>query len=93
MYILQVHHSVVLLVFSITFALSCTMFELIIFEIIGFLDPGYVSCRVMVHCMPGVITMYHFNCGAKLSGPHSASNTIFPLDLPVVVSMSFPCTV
>ncbi|ESO99086.1 hypothetical protein LOTGIDRAFT_201453 [Lottia gigantea] len=34
----EVHHSVVLLVFSVTFALSCTMFELIIFEILGFLD-------------------------------------------------------
>ncbi|XP_034303541.1 Golgi pH regulator-like isoform X1 [Crassostrea angulata] len=34
----EVHHSVVLLVFSITFALSCTMFELIIFEILGFLE-------------------------------------------------------
>jgi len=34
----QVHHWVVLLVFSITFALSCTMFELIIFEIVGVLD-------------------------------------------------------
>jgi len=36
--LLQVHHWVVLLVFSITFALSCTMFELIIFEIVGVLD-------------------------------------------------------
>lgn len=34
----EVHHSVVLLVFSVTFSLSCTMFELIIFEILGFLD-------------------------------------------------------
>ncbi|XP_067674623.1 Golgi pH regulator A-like [Haliotis asinina] len=34
----EVHHSVVLLVFSVTFALSCTMFELIIFEILGVLD-------------------------------------------------------
>ncbi|VDP52854.1 unnamed protein product [Soboliphyme baturini] len=31
------------LVFSVTFALSCTMFELIIFEIIGFLESRYVS--------------------------------------------------
>jgi len=37
----QVHHWVVLLVFSITFALSCTMFELIIFEIVGVLDSRY----------------------------------------------------
>lgn len=34
----EVHHKVVLLVFSVTFALSCLMFELIIFEILGFLD-------------------------------------------------------
>ncbi|XP_063439113.1 Golgi pH regulator-like isoform X2 [Mytilus trossulus] len=36
----EVHHSVVLLVFSVTFSLSCTMFELIIFEILGVLDAG-----------------------------------------------------
>uniref|UniRef100_T1JAQ6 Abscisic acid G-protein coupled receptor-like domain-containing protein n=1 Tax=Strigamia maritima TaxID=126957 RepID=T1JAQ6_STRMM len=34
----EVHHSLVQLIFSITFALSCTMFELIIFEILGILD-------------------------------------------------------
>ncbi|ETN70478.1 hypothetical protein NECAME_04901 [Necator americanus] len=33
---------VVQLVFSITFALSCTMFELIIFEIMDVMDSGYV---------------------------------------------------
>jgi hypothetical protein len=38
----QVHHWVVLLIFSITFALSCAMFELIIFEIIGVLDARFV---------------------------------------------------
>ncbi|XP_066584345.1 Golgi pH regulator [Prorops nasuta] len=34
----EVHHRLVQLIFSITFSLSCTMFELIIFEIIGVLD-------------------------------------------------------
>ncbi|XP_077562139.1 Golgi pH regulator [Haemaphysalis longicornis] len=34
----EVHHLSVQLLFSITFSLSCTMFELIIFEILGFLD-------------------------------------------------------
>ncbi|XP_028168098.1 Golgi pH regulator isoform X2 [Ostrinia furnacalis] len=34
----EVHHTMVQLIFSVTFALSCTMFELIIFEIIGYLD-------------------------------------------------------
>lgn len=34
----EVHHSLVQLIFSATFSLSCTMFELIIFEIIGVLD-------------------------------------------------------
>ncbi|XP_076751834.1 golgi pH regulator isoform X1 [Xylocopa sonorina] len=34
----EVHHRLVQLIFSTTFALSCTMFELIIFEIIGVLD-------------------------------------------------------
>ncbi|KAL4229367.1 Golgi pH regulator A [Mactra antiquata] len=36
----EVHHTGVLLVFSTTFSLSCTMFVLIIFEIIGFMDPS-----------------------------------------------------
>ncbi|VDN88788.1 unnamed protein product [Brugia pahangi] len=35
----EVHKRLVQILFSITFALSCTMFELIIFEIIGFLEP------------------------------------------------------
>ncbi|CAL7946531.1 unnamed protein product [Xylocopa violacea] len=34
----EVHHRLVQLIFSTTFALSCTMFELIIFEIVGVLD-------------------------------------------------------
>ena len=34
----EVHHTAVQLVFSLTFALSCTMFELVIFEILGILD-------------------------------------------------------
>lgn len=36
----EVQHSVVQLLFSLTFSLSCTMFELIIFEIVGILDPA-----------------------------------------------------
>ncbi|XP_043482866.1 Golgi pH regulator [Leptopilina heterotoma] len=34
----EVHHRLVQLIFSTTFSLSCTMFELIIFEIVGVLD-------------------------------------------------------
>lgn len=34
----EVHHRLVQLIFSTTFSLSCTMFELIIFEIIRVLD-------------------------------------------------------
>lgn len=34
----EVHHTAVQLVFSLTFSLSCTMFELVIFEILGVLD-------------------------------------------------------
>ena len=34
----EVHHVAVQLVFSVTFSLSCTMFELVIFEILGVLD-------------------------------------------------------
>ena len=36
----EVHHVVVQLIFSITFSLSCAMFELIIFEILGLLEPS-----------------------------------------------------
>lgn len=39
----EVHHTLVQLIFSVTFALSCTMFELIIFEIIGYLDTRLVT--------------------------------------------------
>ncbi|XP_048515183.1 Golgi pH regulator isoform X3 [Athalia rosae] len=34
----EVHHRLVQLIFSVTFSLSCTMFELIIFEIVDVLD-------------------------------------------------------
>jgi len=34
----EIHNMFVQLLFSVTFALSCTMFELIIFEIVGILD-------------------------------------------------------
>lgn len=37
----EVHHHTVQLIFSVTFALSCIMFELIIFEILGILDARY----------------------------------------------------
>ena len=35
----EVHHRIILIGFSLTFSLSCAMFELIIFEILGVLDP------------------------------------------------------
>lgn len=34
----EIHNVSILIIFSLTFALSCTMFELIIFEIVGVLD-------------------------------------------------------
>uniref|UniRef100_A0A1B6KGU9 Abscisic acid G-protein coupled receptor-like domain-containing protein n=1 Tax=Graphocephala atropunctata TaxID=36148 RepID=A0A1B6KGU9_9HEMI len=34
----EVHHRLVQLIFSVTLSLSCTLFELIIFEIVGYLD-------------------------------------------------------
>ena len=36
----ELHHMLVQLIFCINFTLSCTMFELIIFEIVDFLDIG-----------------------------------------------------
>ena len=40
---LQIRNSVVQALFSVTFALSCTMFELIIFEIVGIMDTRYYN--------------------------------------------------
>jgi hypothetical protein len=38
----EVQQRTVQLMFSVTFALSCTLFELIIFEIVGVLHSGFV---------------------------------------------------
>ena len=40
---IEVHHVSIQLLFSLTFALSCAMFELIIFEIGGVMDQPYVE--------------------------------------------------
>jgi len=49
----EVHHHTVQLIFSVTFALSCIMFELIIFEILGILDASYrfVCWNVVLYSM------------------------------------------
>ncbi|CAJ0608370.1 unnamed protein product [Cylicocyclus nassatus] len=49
----EVHNRVVQLVFSITFALSCSMFELIIFEIMDVMDSGsrFVTWRLCLSAM------------------------------------------
>ncbi|RWS21346.1 hypothetical protein B4U80_01212, partial [Leptotrombidium deliense] len=49
----EVHHSLVQLLFSVTFSLSCSMFELIIFEIIGFLDTSsrYIHWKLSIYAM------------------------------------------
>ena len=48
---LQIRNSVVQALFSVTFALSCTMFELIIFEIVGIMDTRYNAlASVYVRC-------------------------------------------
>lgn len=49
----EVQHSVVQLLFSVTFSLSCTMFELIIFEIAGILDPWsrQLTWKIGIHGM------------------------------------------
>lgn len=64
----EVHHSVVLLVFSVTFSLSCTMFELIIFEILGIMDSSsrffhwklglYAILFVLIAVLPFYIAFY-----------------------------------
>lgn len=42
------------LLFSVTFALSCTMFELIIFEILGLMDSRFVACEDVCLCLERV---------------------------------------
>jgi len=64
----EVHHSVVLLVFSVTFALSCVMFELIIFEILGIMESSsrffhwklglYAILFVLIAVLPYYIAYY-----------------------------------
>jgi hypothetical protein len=43
-----VRNRIVIFSFAITFALSCTMFELIIFEILAFLEPTYVLFFIII---------------------------------------------
>lgn len=49
----EVHHVFVQLMFSVTFSLSCTMFELIIFEILGILDSSsrYVHWKLGLYAI------------------------------------------
>ncbi|XP_069677519.1 Golgi pH regulator [Periplaneta americana] len=49
----EVHHRLVQLIFSVTFSLSCTMFELIIFEILGVLDSSsrYFHWNLVLYVM------------------------------------------
>ncbi|XP_043195170.1 Golgi pH regulator-like [Amphibalanus amphitrite] len=60
----EIHHVLVQLIFAITFALSCTMFELIIFEILGFLDSRsryfhwHLDLYLMLFMVVGVIPFY-----------------------------------
>ncbi|CAF1337152.1 unnamed protein product [Adineta steineri] len=49
----DVRNRIVILSFALTFALSCTMFELIIFEILALLQPAsrYLHWRIGLYCM------------------------------------------
>jgi len=49
----ELHHMLVQLIFCINFTLSCTMFELIIFEIVNFLDISsrYFHWYFAIYCM------------------------------------------
>ncbi|KAL1124669.1 hypothetical protein AAG570_001293 [Ranatra chinensis] len=55
----EVHHRMVQLIFSSTFSLSCTMFELIIFEIVGILDSGsrYLHWNVGLYLILGMLVV------------------------------------
>ena len=49
----EVRHVAVQLVFAITFSLSCMMFELVIFEILGYLLPSsrLFHWKLLIYCM------------------------------------------
>lgn len=47
--LLQIRNMVIQIIFSVTFALSCTMFELIIFEIVGILGTRYIYICVRTY--------------------------------------------
>jgi len=49
----ELHHILVQLIFCVNFTLSCTMFELIIFEIVSFLDKNsrYFHWYFAIYCM------------------------------------------
>ncbi|XP_017370686.1 Golgi pH regulator isoform X7 [Cebus imitator] len=62
----EVRQYVVQVIFSVTFAFSCTMFELIIFEILGVLNSSFVSSvsvhkqRLLFSCLLWLTFMYFF---------------------------------
>lgn len=66
----EVHHHTVQLIFSVTFALSCIMFELIIFEILGILDARYDFLNKNNSNFPSItlpclqLSVYLLECGA-----------------------------
>lgn len=49
----EVRHVTVQLIFALTFSLSCMMFELIIFEILGYLelDSRFFHWKLLIYCM------------------------------------------
>lgn len=55
----EVHHVVVQLIFSVTFSLSCAMFELIIFEILDLLEPSsrYFHWNLGIYCLLVVVIL------------------------------------
>ena len=64
----ECHHRTVQVIFAVTFSLSCTMFELIIFEIVGLLDSDsrlfhwklnlYIMLFVVVYLVPFCIAYF-----------------------------------
>ena len=64
----ECHHRTVQVIFAVTFSLSCTMFELIIFEIVGLLDSDsrffhwklnlYVMLAVVIFVVPFCIAYF-----------------------------------
>ena len=69
---------VIQIIFSVTFALSCTMFELIIFEIIGILVPRYMCIACGNVAGSYAYTYMHCTCTMSDLATYNGVHGIIP---------------